>query len=198
MFSAVRSADSSPAAGPSRRAMTAPARRRSPSPASSVISAEAARRLNTSIATGSPARTISWRVAITSFNRVSAGMTASVVMSPLPKSSAKAASTATLTSAGSGWGVDKGLFRRLRHRARRRRHLQHFLQWLEALDLDPRVQGRIKVRFPQRLGVREADGSDQGIFPGGPGKRNISPTGKKICFIRLRDIYGRKSRSAKF
>ena len=54
---------------------------------------------------------------------------------------------------------------------------------LEAVDLGPRVQGRIKVRFPQRLGVREDDGFHQGISPGEPGKCIISPIGKKVCFI---------------
>ncbi len=87
-LSAVRSAVSSPRAGPSTRASVAPAAALVPSGVSASVAQPGAWKRMISSATSTPQTTTSWRVFITNRAVASSGIRKSVVMSPRPISSA--------------------------------------------------------------------------------------------------------------
>src|SRR5579859_214766 len=123
-FSAVRSAVSSPTAGPSSSAITAPASTLPPSSTWKVTLASGTTRRNTSATRGNPATTIGSRAAMTPWKWRSAGITAVLVTSPGPISSASAASTMRSMAAWSS-GASKGM------RIHGLGHVEHALQRLQ-------------------------------------------------------------------
>src|SRR5579859_2664723 len=121
-LSAVRSAVSRPMAGPSSKASTVPASTLSPSLACRVTLASGTTRRNTSRMKGRPATTIGSRAAMTPWKCRSGGITARLVTSPVPISSARASSitrSMAVSSSGAGEGVDIDRFRHIEHALQR-------------------------------------------------------------------------------